>query len=180
MSIELDKQTQIIDWKWGDAPLSCGALSCAIGNFDGVHKGHQIIIEQAVHTAKAEAISSCVVTFSPHPRQYFRRNVVAAIAPLTPPAAPAVCCMAAERPALSVRFQRKRLPQQRLCVDTCAPHRGHQRTGLDTPRRGACVRRELAQQAHKRGARAGCSLVVENALDGLECKALVHLASTQT
>ena len=74
MSIELDKQTQIIDWKWGDAPLSCGALSCAIGNFDGVHKGHQTIIEQAVHTAKAEAISSCVVTFSPHPRQYFRRD----------------------------------------------------------------------------------------------------------
>ena len=67
-------QTKIIDWKWGDAPLSCGALACAIGNFDGVHKGHQMIISEAVKTAKAEAIGACVVTFLPHPRQYFRRD----------------------------------------------------------------------------------------------------------
>lgn len=67
-------QTKIIDWQWGDAPLTSGGLVCAIGNFDGVHTGHQMIISQAVQKAKSKNIGACVVTFSPHPRHYFRRD----------------------------------------------------------------------------------------------------------
>ena len=39
----------------------------ALGNFDGVHKGHQQIIERTVRTAKAMDLKSAVFTFSNHP-----------------------------------------------------------------------------------------------------------------
>ncbi len=38
------------------------------GTFDGVHLGHQKIIEVLTETAKAENLTSVVVTFDPHPR----------------------------------------------------------------------------------------------------------------
>src|SRR5690606_17751243 len=43
-----------------------------IGNFDGVHRGHQALLAQA--RAKAESIgkSLAVLTFEPHPRKLFR------------------------------------------------------------------------------------------------------------
>lgn len=40
----------------------------ALGNFDGVHKGHQELISKAVKTAKKHEIKSAVFTFSNHPR----------------------------------------------------------------------------------------------------------------
>ena len=40
----------------------------AMGNFDGVHKGHQELIMRMVKTAEAAGISSAVFTFSTHPR----------------------------------------------------------------------------------------------------------------
>lgn len=40
----------------------------ALGNFDGIHKGHQALISEAVRTAKAEGLKSAVFTFSNHPR----------------------------------------------------------------------------------------------------------------
>lgn len=39
-----------------------------IGTFDGVHKGHQIIINRINEIAKKEAMESVVLTFDPHPR----------------------------------------------------------------------------------------------------------------
>ena len=65
-------QTQIIDWTYGDPPLAERGLVCAIGNFDGVHKGHQLVIEEAKNLANLAGLPLAVVTFSPHPRQYFR------------------------------------------------------------------------------------------------------------
>ena len=38
-----------------------------IGTFDGVHKGHQIIINRINEIAKKEAMESVVLTFDPHP-----------------------------------------------------------------------------------------------------------------
>ena len=43
----------------------------AIGNFDGVHLGHQTIIEYCVHNAKKFSLKSSVLTFYPHPREFF-------------------------------------------------------------------------------------------------------------
>ncbi len=43
----------------------------AIGNFDGVHRGHQAIIEKLNDEARRRGVPSCVLTFEPHPRDYF-------------------------------------------------------------------------------------------------------------
>ncbi|MGN0704767.1 MAG: riboflavin biosynthesis protein RibF, partial [Lentihominibacter sp.] len=40
----------------------------ALGNFDGVHKGHQQIIMRTVKSAEAEGLKSAVFTFSNHTR----------------------------------------------------------------------------------------------------------------
>ena len=44
----------------------------AIGNFDGVHLGHQAVIGRAVAKAEALGIPSAVLTFEPHPRMLFK------------------------------------------------------------------------------------------------------------
>jgi riboflavin kinase / FMN adenylyltransferase len=48
-----------------------GATPCAlvIGNFDGVHRGHQAVLKQAVADAHAAGIEPCALTFDPHPAQ---------------------------------------------------------------------------------------------------------------
>ncbi|MGN0711954.1 MAG: bifunctional riboflavin kinase/FAD synthetase [Anaerovoracaceae bacterium] len=40
----------------------------ALGNFDGVHKGHQALIERTVKTARNEGLKSAVFTFANHPK----------------------------------------------------------------------------------------------------------------
>lgn len=44
-------------------------LSLAIGYFDGVHRGHQNVIRQAVTHAKQMDMTAAVLTFSPHPKE---------------------------------------------------------------------------------------------------------------
>jgi riboflavin kinase/FMN adenylyltransferase len=46
----------------------------AIGNFDGVHRGHRSVIELAMRRARAAGKPSAVLTLEPHPRSYFRRD----------------------------------------------------------------------------------------------------------
>lgn len=53
--------------------------SIAIGCFDGVHVAHQEIIKNAILKAKNSRISSAVVMFSPHPKQFFSPNKYKAI-----------------------------------------------------------------------------------------------------
>ena len=43
-----------------------------IGNFDGVHVGHQVIIEQVQESAEKLGVPSVVVVFEPQPQEYFR------------------------------------------------------------------------------------------------------------
>lgn len=43
------------------------SYSLAIGFFDGVHKGHQAVIEHAIEQAKTLNVKSAVMTFDPHP-----------------------------------------------------------------------------------------------------------------
>ncbi|WP_157016950.1 bifunctional riboflavin kinase/FAD synthetase [Mesorhizobium xinjiangense] len=44
----------------------------AIGNFDGVHRGHQAVLERALEEAQRRTMPSLVLTFEPHPRSVFR------------------------------------------------------------------------------------------------------------
>ncbi|USK36580.1 FAD synthetase family protein (plasmid) [Bacillus sp. F19] len=48
----------------------------AIGAFDGVHKGHQSVIREAVEKGEALRIPSVVYTFDPPPRHFFQGAVV--------------------------------------------------------------------------------------------------------
>lgn len=49
------------------------AAGCAltIGNFDGVHRGHQAMLALLNSEAAHRGVPSCVLTFEPHPRDYF-------------------------------------------------------------------------------------------------------------
>lgn len=52
--------------------LADGA-GCAltIGNFDGVHRGHQAMLALLTNEARHRGLPSCVLTFEPHPRDHF-------------------------------------------------------------------------------------------------------------
>lgn len=52
--------------------LACRRGAVTVGNFDGVHLGHQDIIEQLTHRARAVDGPSVVLTFVPHPIQLLR------------------------------------------------------------------------------------------------------------
>jgi riboflavin kinase/FMN adenylyltransferase len=58
----------------------------AIGNFDGMHLGHQALLTKLVETANANNLVAAVMTFEPHPREYF-----------TPDNAPARLCSIREK-----------------------------------------------------------------------------------
>lgn len=47
---------------------------CAIGFFDGIHKGHQQVIQAAVKEAKHKNMESAVITFHPHPSAVLRNE----------------------------------------------------------------------------------------------------------
>nr|WP_315186044.1 bifunctional riboflavin kinase/FAD synthetase [uncultured Albidiferax sp.] len=49
------------------------APHCAltIGNFDGVHRGHQAMLALLINEARHRGVPSSVMTFEPHPRDYF-------------------------------------------------------------------------------------------------------------
>jgi riboflavin kinase/FMN adenylyltransferase len=47
------------------------ACALTIGNFDGVHRGHQAMLALLKNEALHRGVPSCVMTFEPHPRDYF-------------------------------------------------------------------------------------------------------------
>lgn len=46
-------------------------LALAIGNFDGLHLGHQALLSKTVEVASLKQLKPAVMTFEPHPREYF-------------------------------------------------------------------------------------------------------------
>jgi riboflavin kinase/FMN adenylyltransferase len=46
-------------------------LALTIGNFDGVHRGHQAMLERTVARARELRLDSCVLAFEPHPLEFF-------------------------------------------------------------------------------------------------------------
>ncbi|MEU6300193.1 bifunctional riboflavin kinase/FAD synthetase [Streptomyces erythrochromogenes] len=55
-----------------DIPQDWGRSVVTIGSYDGVHRGHQLIIGRAVATARELGVPSVVVTFDPHPSEVVR------------------------------------------------------------------------------------------------------------
>src|SRR4051812_33685251 len=53
----------------GHRELATDGARCAvaIGNFDGVHLGHREIFRRTLDQARALGVTSCVLTFDPHP-----------------------------------------------------------------------------------------------------------------
>lgn len=47
----------------------------AIGNFDGVHRGHQVVLTKALDLARAQGRPAVVLTFEPNPRSVFQPDV---------------------------------------------------------------------------------------------------------
>jgi len=50
-----------------DKKLYDGPVVATLGNFDGVHAGHRLLIAKAIESAKDKAIPSVLITFDPHP-----------------------------------------------------------------------------------------------------------------
>jgi riboflavin kinase/FMN adenylyltransferase len=48
----------------------------AIGVFDGVHRGHRVLVDRAVERARAEGLRAVAVTFDPHPMTVVRPDAV--------------------------------------------------------------------------------------------------------
>lgn len=55
-----------------DLPASCRGGVVAIGNFDGVHRGHQVVLQRALAEAEKMGVPAIVLTFEPHPRVLFQ------------------------------------------------------------------------------------------------------------
>jgi len=68
-----------------DLPPELRGGAVAIGNFDGVHRGHEALIQMAVAAAHRHGGKAIVLTFDPHPRSFFRPQDPVFI--LTPPEA---------------------------------------------------------------------------------------------
>jgi riboflavin kinase / FMN adenylyltransferase len=52
-------------------PGIASACALTIGNFDGVHRGHQAMLALLKNEAQHRSVPSCVMSFEPHPRDYF-------------------------------------------------------------------------------------------------------------
>jgi riboflavin kinase/FMN adenylyltransferase len=55
----------------GTIESGSGPVGLSIGNFDGVHRGHRAMLERLVARSRALALPACVLTFEPHPREFF-------------------------------------------------------------------------------------------------------------
>lgn len=60
---------------WGrtsaTGPIFESGCALTIGNFDGVHRGHQAMLALLQNEARHRGVPSCVLTFEPHPRDHF-------------------------------------------------------------------------------------------------------------
>ncbi|NKB48226.1 MAG: bifunctional riboflavin kinase/FAD synthetase [Alphaproteobacteria bacterium] len=53
-------------------PADASGAVVAIGNFDGLHRGHQVVLAAARAQADADGRALALMTFRPHPRRFFR------------------------------------------------------------------------------------------------------------
>ena len=60
-----------------DVPAALKGGVVALGNFDGLHRGHQAVIKTALEIAREKGVAASVMTFEPHPRAFFQPGQVA-------------------------------------------------------------------------------------------------------
>lgn len=65
------KSTQMKIFRGLHHPGVAEGCALTIGNFDGVHRGHQAMLALLNNEARQRGVVSCVLTFEPHPRDYF-------------------------------------------------------------------------------------------------------------
>lgn len=51
--------------------ISIEPIGLTIGNFDGIHIGHQALIQKLIEESKARKLIPSVMTFEPHPKEFF-------------------------------------------------------------------------------------------------------------
>jgi len=124
-----------------------------IGNFDGVHKGHQSILKRVIHSAKQHELESVVVIFDPHPSVILRNETPSL---LTTPAQrmawmktmkidhgvvlPFTRELADKKAQDFVKTLKEALKMKILCIGATT-HIGHNREG--TPEKLAIFARDL-------------------------------------
>ncbi|MFO1414159.1 MAG: bifunctional riboflavin kinase/FAD synthetase [Burkholderiales bacterium] len=54
--------------------VAAGPVALTIGNFDGVHRGHQAMLMRLLEAADDLRLPPAVLTFDPHPREFFGRD----------------------------------------------------------------------------------------------------------
>jgi riboflavin kinase/FMN adenylyltransferase len=67
-----------------EIPAGFGPSVAAIGNFDGVHRGHQEILGSVVAEARSQGAKAVAVTFDPHPEKVLRPERAPKLLTLTP------------------------------------------------------------------------------------------------
>ncbi|MCB1937213.1 MAG: bifunctional riboflavin kinase/FAD synthetase [Nitrosomonas sp.] len=58
-------------WRSKTSPNQKTPIALTIGNFDGVHLGHQAMLSRLRSAADRLGLAACVMTFEPHPREFF-------------------------------------------------------------------------------------------------------------
>ncbi len=58
----------------GPSPGFLGASAVAMGNFDGIHRGHKVIIQTLIERARQMRLPPVLLTFDPHPRIVFGQD----------------------------------------------------------------------------------------------------------
>ena len=63
---------KVISGRLNTMPALDEPLAMTIGNFDGVHRGHRALIERLKKEASARGLKTAVLSFCPHPSEFFK------------------------------------------------------------------------------------------------------------
>jgi riboflavin kinase/FMN adenylyltransferase len=69
---DLSIPTSAIFRSFAEIPPDFGPSVVAVGNFDGVHRGHKEILSSIVAEARAQGMRAAAITFDPHPERFLR------------------------------------------------------------------------------------------------------------
>src|SRR5438045_2836836 len=70
--------------KLEDVPADFGPTVLSVGNFDGVHRAHQLVLKEVVTRAGKLGAKAMAVTFDPHPMRVLRPDVAPKLLTLLP------------------------------------------------------------------------------------------------